>query len=192
MQPIKTGEIIKELRIQHGFTQRRLAEKLRVTEQAVSKWERGLGCPDQSLICELADILEVDITALLSGEMGGSKAVSGNIKKVGYYVCPTCNNLILSMENAEIACCGRKLARLTPKKCENELKIEISDNDYYITASHPMENGHYISFVSFINSDTVIMKKTYPEWNLQVRIPMISHGTLLYYCTKHGLFCQDI
>ena len=54
MDPIRTGALIRKLRNENGMTQRMLAGKLGVSEQAVSKWERGLGCPDVSLLRDLA------------------------------------------------------------------------------------------------------------------------------------------
>ena len=54
MDASKTGALIRQLRVSKGMTQREIAQKLMVSEQAVSKWERGLGCPDISLLRELA------------------------------------------------------------------------------------------------------------------------------------------
>ncbi len=64
---LETGQIIAELRKQAGFTQKALAETLCVTDKAVSKWERGLACPDISLLPKLSTLLDSDIEALLSG-----------------------------------------------------------------------------------------------------------------------------
>ncbi len=55
-----------------------------------------------------------------------------------------------------------------------------------------MQKSHYISFVAFLNGDTVVIRKQYPEWDLQTRLPFFAHGTLLWYCTRHGLFYQTI
>lgn len=55
-----------------------------------------------------------------------------------------------------------------------------------------MVRDHYISFVALLTSDSIFLRKQYPEWNLQVRIPSFAHGLLLWYCTKHGLFYQKI
>ena len=53
-----------------------------------------------------------------------------------------------------------------------------------------MLKEHYISFVALLTGDTLTLKKQYPEWDLQVRIPGRTHGKLLWYCTEHGLFYQ--
>jgi hypothetical protein len=63
----------------------------------------------------------------------------------------------------------------------------MDSNDWYITASHPMNKDHYISFVAFATGDRVQVIKQYPEWDTQVRIPKRGHGLLIWYCTRHGL-----
>ena len=55
-----------------------------------------------------------------------------------------------------------------------------------------MTKEHYLSFVAFLTSDTLIFKKQYPQWDLQVRLPRLGHGRLLWYCTRHGLYDQQI
>lgn len=59
------GETIASLRKEKGMTQNELAEKMNVTDKAVSKWERDLSCPDVNTISKLADILEVSVEELL-------------------------------------------------------------------------------------------------------------------------------
>ena len=63
-----TGRFIAELRKQKGFTQNELAEKLMVTDKAISRWETGKGLPDTSLLKPLGDVLGVSVTELLSGK----------------------------------------------------------------------------------------------------------------------------
>ena len=60
------GEMIAELRKNQGMTQKDLAEKMNVTDKAVSKWERNLSCPDVASIPQLAQILGVSTDALLN------------------------------------------------------------------------------------------------------------------------------
>lgn len=59
------GMMIAELRKQHGMTQLELAEKMGVTDKAVSKWERDLSCPDINSIPKLAEILGVSVEELM-------------------------------------------------------------------------------------------------------------------------------
>ena len=68
MEPQKTGQFICILRKQRGLTQRELAEAIGVTDKAVSRWERGRGLPDVSLLSPLAGALGTSVTELLAGE----------------------------------------------------------------------------------------------------------------------------
>ncbi len=62
------GKFISEKRREKDLTQKELAVKLGVTDRAVSKWERGIGCPDISLLEPLSEIFEVSILELLHGK----------------------------------------------------------------------------------------------------------------------------
>ena len=64
----KVGEYIKQKRKEKKLTQKELAEKLSITDRAISKWERGICCPDISILKELSSILGVSVNELLSGE----------------------------------------------------------------------------------------------------------------------------
>ena len=69
MNQEKIGKFIAEQRKKHNLTQSELAEKLNITDRAVSKWERGLNLPDASLMVELCKILNITVNELLSGEI---------------------------------------------------------------------------------------------------------------------------
>ena len=62
------GEIISSLRKEKGMTQSDLAEKMNVTDKAVSKWERNLSCPDVNTIPKLAEILGISVDELLNAQ----------------------------------------------------------------------------------------------------------------------------
>ncbi len=64
----KIGKFIAELRREKGMTQKELAERLNVTDKAVSKWERGAGYPEVTMLPELAGLLEITVSELLLGE----------------------------------------------------------------------------------------------------------------------------
>jgi transcriptional regulator with XRE-family HTH domain len=85
---IKVGNLIKVLRHEKNMTQKQLADKMNISDKAISKWERGLGCPDVSLLAELSSILEVNIEEMLKGDLSLNNFVGGNMKKSKYYVCP--------------------------------------------------------------------------------------------------------
>lgn len=65
----KIGDFISNKRKENNLTQKELAEKIGVTDKAVSKWERGLGCPDVSILEVLASTLDVTILEILKGRM---------------------------------------------------------------------------------------------------------------------------
>lgn len=194
MDTTKIGELICTLRKEKGLTQVQLAERLNVSDKAVSKWERGLGCPDVSLLARLSQVFAVDLEKLLAGELDPNSQSAGNLKNLHFYVCPTCGNLVTALVDTPVSCCGKKLTALTAQKAgpEEKLSVEIIENDYFISSDHEMSKDHYISFVAFLTGDTVLLRKQYPEWNLQTRLPVFAHGRLLWYCTRHGLFYQNV
>ena len=70
------GTMIAELRKQHGMTQLELAEKMNVTDKAVSKWERDLSCPDVNSLPKLAEILGVSVDELMQIKKEAAEPVS--------------------------------------------------------------------------------------------------------------------
>ena len=194
MDNVKIGNLIYKLRKEKNMTQLQLAERLHISDKTVSKWERGLGCPEISLLADLSRVFGVDLEKLLEGRLDANEERGGNMKKLNFYVCPECGNVITAMTDAGISCCGKKLKALEPVKAaeEDKLSVEIIENDYFISSDHPMVKEHYISFVALLTGDTLILKKQYPEWDLQVRIPGRTHGKLIWYCTKNGLFYQPV
>ncbi len=68
MDQIKIGKFIAECRKNEGLTQMQLAERLNITDRAVSKWETGRSLPDSSVMLELCDILGINVNELLCGE----------------------------------------------------------------------------------------------------------------------------
>ena len=68
MDQIKIGKFIQGCRKEKNLTQLQLAERLGITDKAISKWERGIAMPDSSIMLELCDILGISVNELLSGE----------------------------------------------------------------------------------------------------------------------------
>ena len=68
MDQIKVGKFIAEKRKNKSLTQMELAEKLNITDRAVSKWECGKSLPDASIMLDLCEILEISVNELLTGE----------------------------------------------------------------------------------------------------------------------------
>ncbi len=190
----KIGRLIYSLRTERKLTQQQLAEHMNISDKAVSKWERGLGCPDISLLSELSTVFGVNLENLLAGELDPSDLVGGNMKKLKFYVCPSCGNLLTATHEAAISCCGKKLCALIPQKATDteKLTVEKIENEFFISTDHEMSKGHYITFVALVTGDSIMLRKQYPEWNVQTRISCFGHGMLVWYCTNHGLFYQLI
>lgn len=81
MNAEKTGALIKQLRMNKNLTQAQLAELVFVSDKAVSKWERGDGCPDITIMPKLAEVLNVEMESLMNGEIPKSQDVSGKVIK---------------------------------------------------------------------------------------------------------------
>ena len=194
MDQIKTGALIRTLRTKCGLTQKQLAEKLNISDKAVSKWECGNGSPDISILTELVNILGTDVRTLLSGEINCNEREVGNMNKIRFYVCGECGNMSTSTSEASVTCCGNKLAVIEPHKAsEHErLKIENTGGELYITSGHEMTKEHFISFAAYQNDNTLMIFKQYPEWTMQARLPLLRSGRLVWYCNKCGLLWQPV
>ena len=96
MDCTKTGMLIRKLRKSKNLTQKDIADALNISNKTISKWECGLGFPDASLWAELSSVLNVDIAQLPEGEMPEKSPDSGNMKKLKFYVCEKCNNIVIS------------------------------------------------------------------------------------------------
>lgn len=85
MDPKKTGIIISDARKKANMTQKDLADKLYVSDKAVSKWERGLCFPDISVLIPLTEILNISLYDLLRGEKVNKKEVEETLKNTINY-----------------------------------------------------------------------------------------------------------
>lgn len=190
----KIGRLIYQLRKNKNMTQKQIADAMNISDKTISKWERGQGCPDISLLPELAQILDVSVDGILSGQINLNESVGGNMNKLKFYVCSQCNNLMTATGDATIWCCSKKVEALEAKKADNEhvLEIEPVEDELYVTSKHDMKKDHYISFVAYVRGDRALIVKQYPEWNMQFRLRKQGHGRLYFYCTKDGLFYQTI
>ena len=156
MDYTKTGRLIRMLRREKGLTQLQLAQKLHVSDKAVSKWERGLGGPDVSLLAGLSDALGAGVESLLCGELPPNEDTGGNMKKLRFYVCPACGAVLTSTGQAAVSCCGKRLNALAMAKAGpgHRLTVEEADGEYFISCGHEMAKTHFISFVAVLTGDT--------------------------------------
>ncbi len=190
MNQYVTGTMIKRLREGKRMTQQQLAEKIGVSDKAVSKWETGKGYPDISLVEPLAEALGVSIIELFSGEDIVNTNRSFNMKRMKLYVCPVCGNLIQSTGETVVSCCGIVLPALEaePEDETHHINFEKAEDEYYVTIQHDMSKTHYISFIMALKDDGCEVKKLYPEGNAEARFKISRTKCFLYYCNKHGLF----
>ncbi|MBR6386277.1 MAG: helix-turn-helix domain-containing protein [Ruminococcus sp.] len=193
MNQIKTGGLIRQFRLKLGLTQKQLAERINVSDKAVSKWECGSGCPDISLLSALADVFGTDIQVLLAGGIDKNER-DKDMKKLKFYVCRDCGNIITSTSDSSVTCCGNKLSALEPRKAEENEKLKIEDigGELYISSEHEMSKEHYISFVAYVSDSSMMMFRQYPEWGVNITMPMYRTGRLMWYCNKCGLLCQEL
>lgn len=190
MEQLQTGALIRALRKERGMTQRELAELLHVTDRAVSKWERNLGCPDVGLLPQLAQIFGVSMAHLLRGDLAPNIPEVGNMRRLKFYVCPECGNVLTATGGGELHCCGRRLEPLAPKPMDepHAVKVEPVEEDWYVTFSHPMEKDHYFRFAAFVGTERVLLVRLYPEQGGEFRIPQMRCGKLYLCCSRHGLY----
>lgn len=186
----KIGLLIRKMRTEKGLTQSELAEIIHVSNKTVSKWECGGGCPEVSVFPALSEALGVDFSVLFSGESKEKKADSGNLRRLSFYICPSCGNLLTSTSGASISCCGKFLEPQKLQKAGEEVFVELADHEYYISSDHPMSRDHYITFISLRSSEQFLLRKLYPEWNIQLQMPYIPSATIIWHCSNHGLFYQ--
>lgn len=189
----KVGNLILGLRKEKGLTQKQLADAMNISDKTISKWERGLGCPDVSLLHELSEVLGVNVEKILLGDLDPNSADGGNMNKIKFYVCSSCENVITSTGEAEISCCGRKMSALIAKPSDEKhcLNVECIEEDYYITFSHEMRKDHYLNFIAYIAYDRVLFIKLYPEQAGEVRFPKQYGGLLYFGCNQHGLWVNE-
>lgn len=185
-----TGAMIKHLRENRKLTQSQLAQKINVTDKAISKWETGRGLPDVSLIEPLAKALGVSVIELFSGESVINTNRAANMLRAKFYVCPLCGNIIQSSGQAVISCCGITLPPAEAEEADENHKATIKriEDELFVSILHEMTKTHYISFIAAISSDGVEIKKLYPEQDAQTRFKIDGTEQILYYCNQHGLF----
>ena len=185
------GNLLSKLRKERNMTQKDVADRLSVSPQAVSKWERGSGCPDVGLLPAISELFGVAVDRLLAGNLNPEKTEVGNMKRVKFFVCPDCGNIMTATGGGELHCCGRKLEALKPQKADevHTAKVQEIEEDWYIPFDHPMKKDHFFRFAAYVTVDRCLLVRLYPEQGSEVRIPQIRGGGTLYLCcSQDGLF----
>ena len=194
MNQYVTGTMIKRLREGRKMTQHQLAEKMSVSDKAISKWETGRGYPDISLIEPLSAALGVSIIELFSGEDVTNTNRACNMLRMKLHVCPICGNVIQITGEAVISCCGIVLPALEaePEDNAHRMRVERVEDEYYVSIPHEMSKAHHISFILAAKDDGSEIKKLYPEGSAEARFKIGRTKSICYYCNRHGLFRCDL
>lgn len=185
-----TGAVIRRLREEKKLTQEELAGSIHVSGKAVSKWETGQGFPDISLLEPLSKALDISVIELLSGEDIRNRNRSAHMARGKFYVCPVCGNVIQTTGEAVISCCGITLPPAEPEPADpaHSIRVEIMEDEYYVTVEHPMSKEHFISFLAAVSDQGTQLVKLYPEGNAEARFKIDRVTRLYAYCNRHGLF----
>lgn len=156
----KIGKFIQEQRKKLGMTQQELADKLKVTNKAISRWETGLGCPDVSLLGELSEILNVGIGELLNGEYNEQLKDNDKfiLEAVNYSKQATTKNIYRKLSNLIYIIIGCI--------CFYLIAIMINQVEYFISA----KEEHYIDaeVTEIYNKVERIQEKTIQLSNLKI------------------------
>lgn len=188
------NETIRALRERKALTQKQLAEKLCISDKTISKWETGKGLPDISLLEDLARALGVSLTELMTGDLQTNENRSANLRRMGFYVCPVCGNVITAVGKGSFSCCGIPLPvqEAQPEDNAHTITVEPVEDEICVTITHPMTKSHYISFIAWVSNDRAELVKLYPEQDITVRFKKRGHGTVYAYCNRDGLFSRRL
>ena len=194
MNSYVTGAIIKKLREERKMTQLELAEKLCVSDKAVSRWETGKGYPDITLVEPIAGALGISAAELLAGCDVRNTNRGFNMLRMMFYVCPICGNVITGTGEAMISCCGVTLPPLETEAPDeaHAPTLESVEDEFYISFAHEMTKEHFISFVAAVSDNGLQMTKLYPEGSADARVKRGRVRYLYWYCNRHGMFRTKI
>lgn len=176
------AQLIRRRRKELGLTQEALAAHIHVSAKAVSKWERAAGLPDASIVPALSQALGVSAESLLCGRVHPNPPDGGNMKRIKFFQCPECGNILTATGKAELSCCGRRLSPMTITPADEFHRLTITDieTEKLLTWSHPMEKAHHLTFLAAVGYDCVHIVRLYAEGAQEHRLPRIPWAK--YYC----------
>lgn len=122
--------------------------------------------------------------------------------RIKFYKCPVCGNIIEVVDGdiSRVRCCGKELEEMVANTVDAAVEkhvpvYEIEGNEIIVKVGeviHPMEEKHYIKFITLVTEDRVIRVDLNPGEEPVVKFPYVS-GTIVYeYCNLHGLWKNDI
>ena len=119
-------------------------------------------------------------------------------EKVNYYKCPICGNIIevVNGDINRVKCCNKELDLLVANTSDGALEkhvpvYEIDNNELIIKVGeviHPMEEKHFIMWISLVTDDKVIRVDLKPGDEPVIRLPYIKNAIIYEYCNLHGLW----
>ena len=176
------AQLIRQRRKELGLTQVALAERIHVSAKAVSKWERAAGMPDASIVPALSEALGLSAESLLNGCVNQNPPDGGNMKRIKFYQCPDCGNILTATGKAELSCCGRRLFPMTVSPADDAHRLTITDveTEKLLAWTHPMEKAHHLTFLAAVGYDCVHIVRLYAEGAQEHRLPRIAWAK--YYC----------
>ncbi len=176
------AQLIRQRRKELGLTQVALAERIHISAKAVSKWERAAGLPDASIVPALSEALGLSAESLLNGCVNQNPPDGGNMKRIKFYQCPDCANILTATGKAELSCCGRRLSPMTVAPADDAHRLTITDieTEKLLTWTHPMEKAHHLTFLAAVGYDCVHIVRLYAEGAQEHRLPRIAWAK--YYC----------
>lgn len=124
------------------------------------------------------------------------------MKEIKYFKCPICGNVIevVNGDVSRVRCCGSELTELVANTVDAAVEkhvpvYEVEGNEIVVKVGeviHPMEEKHYITFITLVTEDRVIRKDLKPGDEPVVRFPYIPGSTIYEYCNLHGLWKNDV
>lgn len=209
MNQAKIGKFINECRKEKGLTQNQLAEKLGITDKAVSKWETGKGLPDAAIMIALCDQLGISVNELLSGErltednyeekaneniVTMAKAADKNRKRVIFVVALIgvlllCRVMFGIYQNIEV----------TVDYDERFMQCELTEDciTYYINGfsvispEYEIVNTETETLVFFTNK-TLLQNKIHSHWESWDSFAQLNNGEDALYTAKEIIDIKDM
>ena len=104
------------------------------------------------------------------------------MKRIKFYQCPSCGNILTATGKAELSCCGRLLSPMTLTPADDMHRMSITDveTEKLLTWTHPMEKSHHLTFLAAVGYDCVHIVRLYAEGAQEHRLPRIAWAK--YYC----------
>ena len=112
-----------------------------------------------------------------------------------FYFCEHCGNVFTSKTPATVNCCGTTWNPLPISPDPNDkhkLDIAVEGDKRVFTMHHPQIEGHYFTFVAFVEGEKVTLQTYKPEEVVRFEIPADKHGKIYWHCNLHGMYELEI